>query len=202
VSVLRNNIGFWLRAWAAAMLLPLLVGCAHGPKVPPLPPQAKTPSVYLPPPPESRLPPMESTQPIPNLIDAKPAEATQAKPKRHSKRQPAASETHDAQPANASPAPVVPASTATPAPAESLGALSAGGGAADPKQHQEVAAHIAAVEKRVAELPRAVTDRQEKPIANVRLFLKEATDALKSGDVEGAGILATKAELLLDDIAR
>jgi len=176
------------------MLLPLLAGCAHSPKVPPLPPQAKTPSVYLPPPPESRLPPMENAQPIPNLIDAKPAEAAKEKPKRHSKRQPAASET---QPANASPAPAAPAAAPAPAPAETLGALSAGG-----RQHDEVAARIAAVEKRLAELPRTVTDRQEKPIANVRLFIKEAADALKSGDVEGAGILATKAELLLDDIAR
>jgi len=189
---------------AAALCVPL-TGCAHRPPVPPLPPQAKTPSLYLPPPPANQLPPMGVAEAPPSLTDAKPAAAAEAKPKRHSRRpvvQPTPP-TGDAPAAapSASPAPA-PTATPTATPAATLGALSPGGGAADPEQQREVMGKISAVEKRIGELPRAVADRQEKQIANVRLFLKEASDALKGGDVEGAGILATKADLLLDDLSK
>jgi hypothetical protein len=179
----------------------LLTGCQHRVKVPPLPPQAKTPSVYLPPPAANQLPPMGSQEPPAGLTDAKPAAAQEMKPKRRAHRSP--SPVAPAAGDGPSPAPA-PAPVATPSitPAATLGALSPGGEAADSKQQQEVLGKIAAVERRIAELPRAIADRQEKQVANVRLFLKEASDALKGGDVEGAGILATKADLLLDDISR
>lgn len=61
---------------------------------------------------------------------------------------------------------------------------------------------ISAVEKRINDLPSGTADREQKQIAKVRLFLKEASDALKGGDVEGAGILATKADLLMDDLTK
>jgi hypothetical protein len=63
-------------------------------------------------------------------------------------------------------------------------------------------AKIGAVEKRIGELPSATADREQKQVAKVRQFLKEASDALKGGDVEGAGILATKADLLMDDLSK
>ncbi len=199
--MLRNNLGqrhaaLFAAVFSAALCVPL-TGCAHRTPVTALPPQAKTPSLYLPPPPASQLPPMGVPEAPPSLTDAKPAAAAEAKPKRHAKK-PAA------QPgvaAGDAPAAAPLANPAAP-PAATLGALSPGGGAADPEQQREVMGKISSVEKRIGELPRAIADRQEKQIANVRLFLKEASDALKGGDVEGAGILATKAELLLDDLSR
>ena len=53
---------------------------------------------------------------------------------------------------------------------------------------------------RLNELPGANGDSQKKQVLQVRLFLKQASDALKTGDAEGAENLATKAGLLLDDI--
>jgi|GEM_PF-641262 len=197
----RKKAGGAGPAAVVAAICVLLTGCLHRVQVPPLPPSAKTPSVYLPPPPESSLPPMGSQQAPPNLTDAKPAAAQEVKPKRHAHR--SASSTAAAADGPATPAPApAPAATPTAPPAATLGALSPGGAADGSKQQQEVLAKIAAVERRIAELPRAISDRQEKQIANVRLFLKEASDAIKGGDVEGAGILATKADLLLDDISR
>jgi ribosomal protein S20 len=39
-------------------------------------------------------------------------------------------------------------------------------------------------------------------VSKVRNFWKDAQDALKSGDAEGAKTLATKAKLLLDDLEK
>ncbi len=65
---------------------------------------------------------------------------------------------------------------------------------------QEVSGHISAVEHRLSGMPAATSDEQKKQVLQVRLFLKQAADALKTGDAEGADNLATKAGLLLDDI--
>jgi hypothetical protein len=61
---------------------------------------------------------------------------------------------------------------------------------------------IAAVEKRIGDLPGGTIEREQKQITKVRQFLKEASDALKGGDVDGARILATKADLLMDDLTK
>jgi hypothetical protein len=47
-----------------------------------------------------------------------------------------------------------------------------------------------------------VQDHEQKQIAKVKLFLKEASDALRGGDVDGARILVTKADLLVDDVQK
>ncbi len=177
----------------AFLLCAFLSGCVHEQKVPPLAPQAKTPNVYVPPPPETKLPPMQSEDTPPNLTDAKPAEAEEMKPKKKVKRPPPA-------PVAAAP---TPAPTETPStPPATLGELAPGGGNANPRQQQEVMARIAAVEKRINDLPSNTADREQKQIAKVKQFLKEASDAWKGGDVEGAGILATKADLLMDDLTK
>jgi hypothetical protein len=137
---------------------------------------------------------MQPTDLPPAVTDAKPPVAEQVKPKRKAKRQ---------QPVVVAPVTPPPTPEPEPAPVETakLGEL-APGGDTNPQQQQQVAGKIAAVEKRVNGLPAAVADREQKQIAKVKLFLKEANDALKSGDVEGARILATKADLLVDDVQK
>ena len=49
---------------------------------------------------------------------------------------------------------------------------------------------------------RRKTDEQKAQVSKVKNFLKDAQDALKSGDAEGAKTLATKAKLLLDDLEK
>jgi ribosomal protein S20 len=48
-------------------------------------------------------------------------------------------------------------------------------------------------------LPPQMDEAQKEQISKVRNFWRDAQEALKSGDVEGAMTLATKAKLLLDD---
>lgn len=180
------------------LLCAALTGCVHRQQTPLPAAKVQTPSVYVPLPDTTALPPMKAEDIPPSATDAKPAVAEEVKPKKRPKRK-------EAPPAVPPAAAVVAPPAADPLPpapdAASLGALRSGP-STDPKQQQEVAAKIAGVEKRLTELPSVTQDREQKQIAKVRYFLKEASDALKSGDVEGAGILATKAELLLEDISK
>ena len=194
MTLLRTNIG---ASTGLALMCLLLSGCLHQQKVPALAPQAKTPNIYVPPPEQANLPPMD-TKPPAGVTDAKPVVAEVAKPKKRQKKQ-----------ANTAPPPLpVPMVAATVPPVETpppdsakLGALGSGIDAS-PGQQKDVADKISGVERRITELPATVQDHEQKQIAKVRLFLKEASDALKGGDVEGARILATKAELLLDDLIK
>jgi hypothetical protein len=171
----------------------MLMGCVHKQMPPPMPAQVQTPNTYLAPPPLADLPPMQEDATPPKLTDAKPAVAEEVKPKKKPKHQ---------QPAAPVTAAVPPAPVDPPAPeTATLGELSSEG-STNIKQQQDVAGKLGSVEKRLNDLPGSVADREQKQIAQVRLFVKEASDALKGGDVEGAGILATKAELLLDDISK
>lgn len=189
----------WRRVRGVSALVSsvLMVGCVHQQAAPPLVPQAKTPNIYVAPPAEAKLPPMKSGDTPPNLTDAKPVEAAEVKPKKKPKRQPV----QPLPPPVAAPVMAPPVDQPAGAPA-TLGALAPGGGNANPKQQQEVTAKIGSVEKRVTDLPPATAEREQKQIAKVRQFLNEAADALRGGDAEGAGILATKADLLMDDLTK
>jgi hypothetical protein len=178
------------RSGIAALLCTALAGCHHQPLVPALPPQTQTPNIYLPPPQQPNLPPMVAPPPA-VVTDVKPVKP-RVKPKQHKKPAPA-KPAEEPTPTEPVPAPA-PESAAT----AELGALSPGN-SSSPRQ-QEVSRHISAVEHRLDELATAASDAQKKQILQVRLFLKQATDALRTGDAEGAENLAVKAGLLLDDI--
>lgn len=192
---LRSNLG---ASASLAVVCALLSGCFHTARVPALSQQVKTPNIYVPPPDEAQLPPM-SAQPPADVTSAKPVVAEEVKPKRRPRRTPAA--TAPVQIAAAPVPPVTPPADPPAGDAAKLGALGSGEDAS-PKQQQDVASKISAVEKRLTDLPGSVQDREQKQIAKVKLFSKEASDALKGGDVDGARILATKAELLLDDLTK
>jgi hypothetical protein len=97
-----------------------------------------------------------------------------------------------------SPAPV--ASEAETA-AVAIGTLSTGGDAA-PQAQQQAQDLIASIQKRIAALPAKTADAQRRQIRQVENFLKQAQDALNSGDGEGAKNLANKARLLMDDLEK
>lgn len=172
-------------------------GCAHRQDAPATAQQTKTPNIYVPPPAPEELPPMEAKPPA-NVTDAKPVVAEEVKPKKKSKKPSA-----PPAPATVPPAVVLAGQPETPAAqdAAKLGALGSGGDASS-DQHRDVADKIVTVERRLNDLPATTQEKEQRQIAKVRLFSKEASDALKSGDVDGARILATKAELLLDDLTR
>jgi ribosomal protein S20 len=119
--------------------------------------------------------------------------ATNAKPKRERKK-PA--------PKVTAPEPPVQVASVTPPPEETaIGALTAGG-EASPQTKQEAADLIASSEKRLNALPAKKAEDEKAQVSKVKNFLKDAQDALKSGDAEGAKTLATKAKLLLDDLEK
>lgn len=180
-----------------ALLCTALSGCLHQQKVPALAPQAKTPNIYVPPPDQAELPPMNAKPPA-SVTDAKPVVAEEVKPKKRPKKQ--TNTTPPPMPAPTIAVATPPVETTTPETAK-LGALGSGTDAS-PGQQKDVAEKIFAVERRITDLPATVQDHEQKQIAKVRLFLKEASDALKGGDVEGAKILATKADLLVDDVQK
>jgi hypothetical protein len=190
LSLRRSGIG------AAALLCVALAGCHHQPKVPPLPSQTRTPNIYIPPPPQPNLPPMEAPPPA-VVTDVKPTVTPHVKPKKHKKPTPKPTEPSETT-EDVTPPPAAPPVSAESAASAELGALSPGG-ESTPRQ-QQVAGHISAVQHRVDGLSTPTTDEQKKQVLQVRQFLKQASDALKTGDAEGAENLTTKAGLLLDDI--
>jgi len=93
------------------------------------------------------------------------------------------------------------ASAAAPTPDAAVGALTAGG-ETNPQTKQEAEDLIASIDKRLNALPAQKAEEQKAQVSKVRNFWKDAQDALKSGDAEGAKTLATKAKLLLDDLEK
>ncbi|WP_263381716.1 hypothetical protein [Granulicella arctica] len=179
-----------LRCGAMSLVTALILsGCHHRQAPPTLPPILQAPDAQ-PPTPES--PSMVS--PPPDSVSQAPAiKVTQAKPKRASKK-------------NAAKAPVVEpvsppvdAAMAAPTAEGSIGELSAGGDSS-PKTQQATAELIESCEHRVQDLQQSAQGSQPAQLRNVRYFLKQAKQALGTGDAEAAKTLATKAKLLLDDL--
>ncbi len=101
------------------------------------------------------------------------------------------------------PAPVTPpvqVAAAEPA-AAAIGALSTGG-ETTPQSRQVAKDLIDSIEKRLAALPNKVASQEKDLVRQVRSFVKQAQQALDSGDAEGANNLATKAKLLMDDVEK
>ena len=163
-----------------------LGGCRHKPQVAPLLPVMSPVALVEIPEPE-HLPMVE----VPQIKLPPVPYASNAKPKRERKK---------AAPKVAPPEPVV-ASVAPPPEETAIGALTAGG-EANPQTKQEAADLIASSEKRLNALSPQKAEDEKAQVSKVKNFLKDAQDALKSGDAEGAKTLATKAKLLLDDLEK
>ena len=136
------------------------------------------------------IPPPQRLPPVPISADA-------GKPKRKKKQAPKVV-------APPEPAPGTQVASAAPAPSPeetAIGALTAGG-ETNPQTKQEATDLIASIEKRLNALPAQKAEEQKAQVSKVRNFWKDAQEALKTGDAEGAKTLATKAKLLLDDLEK
>jgi hypothetical protein len=122
-------------------------------------------------------------EPIPPAKHKKPAKSTQ----------PAA-------PANtqqtASAPPVAPESPGVSA----IGELSSGGDPSD--QRRETDDTIASTERGLNGLGRTLNDQEQKTAAQIREYIKQAREALLSGDMDGAKTLAAKAKALLTELSQ
>jgi hypothetical protein len=140
------------------------------------------------PPPEN--PPVIAELPPPQVVP--PVQAT-APPKRTPRRKPAPA------PKEGPAAPPTQVAGAAEPAALAIGSLTTGGESV-PQTQQEARDLIVAIQKRIAALPRNVASQQKSQLRQVNRFLKQAQQALDSGDAEGAMTLATKARLIMDDI--
>lgn len=185
-----------------AGILPAANGCHHRSAVPVvLPAQTPVPLIDVPTTAES-LPTIEQPKTsLPTVPVAKAAEKPKKVKKRSAKP---ATQTAGAATTPASPA-VVKAPEVTPAPAAkpesgdaAVGALTVGG-EQSPRALADARELIATNERRLNGLDAAKT--QAELVSKVRNFQRDAQQALKSGDAEGAKTLATKGKLLLDDLS-
>ena len=185
-----------LSASYAAWLLPLLLtACFHRhqqarnvPVAPPLTPASapiQTAPVQLPPT-AAAIPPQPKPAPPPEVA-AKPKPARRPIRRR---RRPA--------PAPAKSAEQEVASTGMPG-VSAIGQLSSG----DPVDERTgTAESILAIEKTLNGIHRSLSASELKTADHIREFLKQARQALASGDVDGAHTLAAKAKVLLDELTK
>lgn len=169
----------------------LLDGCHRRQVVLALPVIAQAPDILPPAPPppvmESSLPDEITTVSSPNVVEIKPRRSSRRTLSRNS--------------ATEASAPVDTANTDTAPEASSLGELSAGGNSI-PQTQQDAADLISSSEHRLTRLSTTLARQQQAQLRKVRYFLKQAKQALGTGDAEGAKTLATKAKLLLDDLTK
>ncbi len=68
-------------------------------------------------------------------------------------------------------------------------------------QRRETEASISETERGLRGLDRSLSSQDQKTAAQIRGFLKQAKQALNSGDVDGAFTLAAKAKVLLGELS-
>jgi len=177
-----------LSARSAAWLLPLLLtGCPHKTKVAqnqPMAPPMEDPQTAKPEPSPTHLAPPEVTiaeQPHQQQQIAPPPEPVK-KPQHHKK------------PTNTN---TQVASVTPPAPVSAAGNLTTN----DPlNMRQTTDTLIQQTEKGLKGITRPLNDEEQKTAAQIVEFIKQAREAMTSGDVDGAHTLATKAKVLLDEL--
>jgi ribosomal protein S20 len=168
-----------------------LAGCRHKPQLAPLPPVMAPVALEEIPEPDD-LPmveaPTEKLPPVPVSTEAGKLKRKKKTPK-------------VVAPSEPPPETQVASAAGPPSPDAAVGALTAGG-ETNPQTKQDAEDLIASIDKRLNALPAQKAEEQKAQVSKVRNFWKDAQDALKSGDAEGAKTLATKAKLLLDDLEK
>jgi ribosomal protein S20 len=168
-----------------------LAGCRHQPQLAPLPPVMTPVALEDIPEPDNLAmveAPPENLPPVPVSTEA-------GKPKRKKKQPPKVVVPEPA------PETQIASAAGPPTPDAAVGSLTAGG-ETNPQTKQEAEDLIASIDKRLNALPAQKVEEQKAQVSKVRNFWKDAQEALKSGDAEGAKTLATKAKLLLDDLEK
>ncbi|ADV83339.1 lipoprotein [Terriglobus saanensis] len=179
----------------AAVACLAATGCSKKIRVPALPP-APPPviaTVTIPPPTHhtDELPKQEAPAPV----AVTPPAIQKPRPKRSRKPAPHPTETA------AVATPALPSSPATSADPSPIGELTTGGEAGT-QGRQEAESLLNTVQKRLDQLSEEMKKDHQDQVERVRLFVKRAQEAWKMGDLEGARTLATKANVLLDDISK
>ena len=180
----------------------VLAGCRHNK-------QAVTPAVQAPlpeetEPPQAAAPPPELKLPTPAPTPPPVQATTTPEPPRHHKVKPSPATPAESAPAAGAPAPQQ-QTASVPAPAggaSAIGQLSEGGPAASNDLRNQTVDMISSVERRLKEISRPLTGQEQRTAGQVRKFLQQANDALRNQDVDAAHTLATKANVLLEELLK
>lgn len=173
-----------LRISTSLILALPLAGCNKRVVVATAPPPPPTPVVSVP-------PPTHPTEPLPEIpVIASPevpipTEPTVRPPVR--RRPPTTNQ------------PVETASAAPPGIAD-LGELTTGGESNNEQFRRQTEDLLRTQNRRLGSLSSAAIAMHSKQVEQARLFLKQAADAWKKQDMEGARTLGTKAKVILDEI--
>ncbi len=159
------------------------------PLVTPAPEPVK--EAQTPPPAAVQAPP---TQPKPTTVHKKKAKPSPAIP--------AQQDTSAAQTAGTTPPSSSTASTDGGSAPSPIGNLSAGDTSGSSQLRQETTELISSSEQRLRTVPKSLSSDQQTTVAQIRKFLDQAQQAVKSQDLEAAHTLATKAKLLLDELLK
>jgi len=190
ISVTRVS---WLLPVLA--LMPLVQGCDQkAPKQ--VQAQTLAPPIVDTPPPKpatvstADLPPPVVTPPTPpaTTADATP-EPPPKKPVHHPKK-PAETPAQSAQET----------ASATPSATSGVSAIGEFSSGASGDQKTKTDEMIGNTEKGLNSINRQLSDSEKKTDAQIREFLKQAKDALNTGDVDGAQSLVNKAKVLLEEL--
>ena len=178
--------------WLLTVLaLPVLQGCDQ--KTPSQPTQSLAPPIVDAPPPKPATvstadlpPPVVGTTPPATAPATQQAAAPAEPPKKpvHHPKKPASTTTD----------------TASNGPAPSVSAVGELSGGASGDLRSQTEGTIADTEKGVNAITRTLNDTETKTAAQIHEFLKQAKEALTSGDVDGAHTLAVKAKVLLAEL--
>jgi hypothetical protein len=95
--------------------------------------------------------------------------------------------------------PETPGTVGTPSP---IGQLTTGDSAMGEKAKRETTDLIGGTEQGLSGIKRSLSTEEKVTAAQIRTYLKQAQQALASGDTDGAHTLATKAKLLLDELTK
>jgi hypothetical protein len=207
---------------ASLVLLALsTTGCSHKNASPPL--QAQAPPLQTG---KGTLPPPETTQPQEKsetpLASPLPPPSSQSVPLppptpkkvRHPKKAPpkstdttqTAAATSGNTPATSGSTTTAPASprtvSASSVPGSPIGQLTTGDSALGERTKHETADLIGGTQQGLNGIKRSLSTDEQTTATQIRTFLRQAQQALDSGDTDGAHTLATKAKLLLDELTK
>jgi hypothetical protein len=194
----------------AACFLPLvLAGCAHRQQAqnqPPLAPPIDDGPITAPNSAPKNLPPPVVTPPASTAKPAQDTAQNQDQPKPAPKKKkprpaPAATTTGTATASNNAPAQPPAnqqASSGTPE-VSAIGQLSSGD---PPDQRAQTEHSLASTERDLKNIHRMLSEQEEKTSAQIHEYIKQARAALTSNDLDGARTLATKAQLLLNELTQ
>jgi len=191
--------GMRLPARIAVWMLPLvLTGCfhrSHPAQTQPLAPtlQGSQPTTPAPEPTTPELPAPVVSEPV---KPAEPSAAASTLPANEAPKPPVHHTPNTVKkPANSHPQ----VASNGAAGVSAIGQLSSGDPAAYRRQTED---SIAATERGLKAITRSLNDQEQRTVAHIREFLKQAHQALASGDVDGAHTLAAKAKVLLGELSR